>query len=322
MPSSAREAYFALRAFNVEIASIKDASLLVGGRSRGAPRAPPAGTDSVFTDEGGSPGDASLGSRLRMQWWRDSVAEIYEGADGGEGDDRQYRTPAGDVLRSLTSSRRHNPTLRSLAQAIRTHGLTHRFLRRMMEAREADLDVAQYDTLRDMAQYGEDTVSSVLYLSLETVGVREEAADVVASDVGVALGILTALRSTGFRASQGESSIPTDLASKCNLSIDTLWSESAEGVGASEALQSATREMADVASFHLHRARDNQHAVPKEGRMCLLPAVCGLQYLDSLKGADYDVLHPSLVGGEESVEKRRRLDLMFLLGRTWLTGTF
>ena len=35
MPSSSQEAYFALRAFNVEIASIKDASQLIGGRSRG-----------------------------------------------------------------------------------------------------------------------------------------------------------------------------------------------------------------------------------------------------------------------------------------------
>ena len=75
-----------------------------------------------------------------------------------------------------------------------------------MEAREADLDIPQYETVHDMAQYGEDTVSNVLYLSLECVGLRDEDADTVASDIGVGLGLLTALRSTGFRATQGDCS--------------------------------------------------------------------------------------------------------------------
>ena len=78
--------------------------------------------------------------------------------------------------------------------------------------------------------------------------------------------------------------------------------------------------MAEMAAFHLHRARSNQHVVPKEGRMCLLPAVCGLHYLDSLEECGYDPLHPKLVGSDN--DKRRRLGLMLLLGRTWLTWTF
>jgi len=177
----------------------------------------------------------------------------------------------------------------------------------------------------------------------------------VASDVGVGLGILTALRSTGFRAAQAECSIPSDLANKHSVSMDTLWSaggassksnDDGDDFGKTEmraasrlALRGAIVEMADVARFHLHRARDNQSDVPREGRAALLPAVCGLHYLDALGGCDYDVLHPSLVGaGRRRVEdddndddddnassgsgRRRRLGLMFSLGRTWLTGTF
>lgn len=41
----------------------------------------------------------------------------------------------------------------------------------MTEARELDLDVVQYDRLKDVAQYGEDTVSNMLYSTLECVGV-------------------------------------------------------------------------------------------------------------------------------------------------------
>ena len=179
MPSNAREAFFALRAFNVEIATIKDASRLVGGRSRGgSQRSSPAaagtgGTnyDDNIMDEG--VGDSSIGSRLRMQWWRDAIAEIYETADSDKQHHEQQKQSQDSILRSLTSSRKHNPTLRSLAHAINTHGLTHRFLRRIMEVREADLDIVQYERVRDVAQYGEDTVSSVLYLSLECAGVSE-----------------------------------------------------------------------------------------------------------------------------------------------------
>ena len=221
MPSSAREAYFALRAFNVEIAGIKDASQLIGGRSRGtsgnnggigsSSSARSTSTTNTNTnsqlfddnnnsmmEDNGMVGDSSLASRLRMQWWTDAVADIYE---KGNNEQQQSTTSKDEdvILQSFTSSRKHNPTLRSLAHAIHTHQLTHRFLRRIMEARESDLDVLQYESIRDMAQYGEDTVSNVLYLSLECVGVREEGADGVASDIGVGLGVLTALRSTGFR---------------------------------------------------------------------------------------------------------------------------
>jgi NADH dehydrogenase [ubiquinone] 1 alpha subcomplex assembly factor 6 len=181
--------------------------------------------------------------------------------------------------------------------------------------------------------------------------VRDEKTDIVASDVGVGLGILTALRSTGFRATQAECSIPLDLANKHSVSMDALWSaweassgsnddgddlgETEKRVASRLALRGAVVEMADLARSHLHRARDNQSGVPKEGRAALLPAVCGLHYLDTLEGCDYDVLHPSLVGarrvrGDDGDDdnassgsgRRRRLGLMFSLGRTWLSGTF
>jgi hypothetical protein len=51
------------------------------------------------------------------------------------------------------------------------HGLMHQFLCRIVEALEADLDVVQYSRVRDVAQYGKDTMSNILYLTLECLGV-------------------------------------------------------------------------------------------------------------------------------------------------------
>ena len=170
MPPSSREAYFALRAFNVEIAGIKDSSsrLVVAGRVGGGGG---GGGPSRFNDSnhdgGGDSSSSSMATRLRMQWWRDAISGIYEGHNATADDDDD---DGGGYL-AFSSSARRNPTIRSLASAVRTHGLTHRFLGRIVEAREADLDVSQYRRVRDVAQYGEDTMSNVLYLTLECLGV-------------------------------------------------------------------------------------------------------------------------------------------------------
>lgn len=170
----------------------------------------------------------------------------------------------------------------------------------------------------------------------------------MASDIGVGLGLITALRSTAFRATQGECSIPMDITTKHSVNMDKLYTalnaslhgdsdtntinnkHAQDAKEAREALRNATSEMVKMASFHLHRARENQSVVPKEGRPCLLPAVCGLHYLSILQEeCDNDVFHPSLVGGLggaseglSGVERTRKLNLMFYLGRAWLTGTF
>ena len=168
MPPSAREAYFALRAFTVEIAGIKDSSRLVAGRATARGGVGGGGGPSRFEDnDGGGDSSSSPATRLRMQWWRDAISGMYEGRNAAADDDEDDDDDGG----YLASSARRNPTIRSLAYAVRTHDLTHRFLSRIVEAREADLDVAQHGRVRDVAQYGEDTMSNVLYLTLECLGV-------------------------------------------------------------------------------------------------------------------------------------------------------
>lgn len=173
MPSSAREGYFALRAFNVEIATIKDAASSTSSFSRRH-----GSFNSNNMDENIGEADPSFASRLRMRWWADAISEIFDDVTM-EVNREESKDPNPPLITSKSSSlqRRgswglhNNPTLRSLRRAVHEHQLTHRFLRRMAEAREFDLDVVQYDRLRDVAQYGEDTVSNMLYLTLECVGV-------------------------------------------------------------------------------------------------------------------------------------------------------
>jgi hypothetical protein len=145
MPPGATKAYFAIRAFNVELASVKDSHNL---RRREQP--------------GQQESSSSVALQMRMQWWRDALKEIYED---------EMSVAADPILRNLSVSCWHNPVVRALAQAHQQCDLTRRFLERLIDARDYDLNVAQYSSMNEAATYAEDTISSLLYLSLECTGV-------------------------------------------------------------------------------------------------------------------------------------------------------
>ena len=328
MPSTAaRDAYFAVRAFNVEVASVKDG----GGLGRRRPRSE-ASVSSV--DAGGDMGemDATLASRLRMQWWRDAVAEMYEEKDGDDESSKPFEpSSAGFLSQTYSASRKHNPIVRELTRASEDVNLTRRFLDRMIDAREHDLDVSQYDTVRDLVHYGEATSSSLLYLALECCDVRDGKADEVASRIGASLGIITALRSLVYRANFGEIAIPADIMAKHNVPMQFLLSPPDRFSGAElspqekvadEALKLAVREMAHVAGAYLSEARKMQGGVPKDGRAALLPAVGALSYLAKLNGVQYDLFHEDLIAQDGLSSRLGRLGNTFSLTRAWLTGVF
>jgi NADH dehydrogenase [ubiquinone] 1 alpha subcomplex assembly factor 6 len=148
MPHASRRSYFAIRAFNVELASIKDGSVSrqVGG--------------AQFEESG-----ASLALKIRVQWWREALNQIYR-------DDDSTEKPSTDgFTAAMANSSWNNPIVRVLDHAVHESQLTRRFLERLLEAREADLDVRQADTMNDAMVYAESTSSSLLYLSLETTNV-------------------------------------------------------------------------------------------------------------------------------------------------------
>ena len=142
-------AYFAVRAFNVEVASIKE------------------GSERRRLSQGSDSG-SSVALRMRMQWWRDALNEIYpkEGVDDSP--------PSGNGFGATAVSCWNNPVVRALHYAVEEKQLTRRFLERMLDAREADLDIHQLATMDDAIYYAEDSCSNLLYLSFECAGVRQK----------------------------------------------------------------------------------------------------------------------------------------------------
>lgn len=307
-PAYARHDYFVLRAFNAELASIKGSSI----------------ANSKDT------GEVSLGTRLRMQWWRDAVGNVYQMEEDGITTDASLSHTDMQGSVQFLESAMHNPVIRALQTAIHKRKLTRRFLERLVDARMDDLEVTQFDTMHELIRYSERTLSSLYYLQLEAAGVMEETADVVASHVGIGVGLTNTLRSLLPRAGiHGEISLPRDLVIQHLVNIQLLKHppemedlESAGNLAAREGIQKAVKEVANVASGHFRLARQGQIQVPKQARAVLLPAVPAMDYLNTLERVDYNIFHPDLNSDDSLQGNLAKLRGTFLLGRAALTGIF
>lgn len=144
VPRMYRDAYFAIRAYNVEIATIKDQMS----------------------------GNAAAG-RIRFQWWRDAI----ETMDNGK-----------------TVANLQQPIALAMSHYCIKHGLSRRWLERSLDARQRDAMQNQPENLDDLENYAEKGHSSILYLLLESMDVRDENTNFMASHIGVASGLTTLLR--------------------------------------------------------------------------------------------------------------------------------
>lgn len=328
MPAASRDAYFALRAFNAEVASIKDGHH-VRSSSSSSGMAPPEPTSGV---------PPTFALQLRMQWWRNAVDAIYSADDDEDDDDNasssKQRPDPSSLASSLSVSCWNSPVVRSLDRANAQIQWTRRFLERLLDARAADLELRQYDGVDDCAAYAEETVSSLLYLTLECTGVRDDAADSVASHAGIGVGLATLLRATPHRLAHGggggnEVPLPADLF-RPDFPYHQLRQLQSHGARSSQnddavlteadalLFRAAVAHVARLAARHLVEARERQGSVPSAGRVCLLPVIPALTYLSRLERADYNLFDPAVTAGSPT----DRLKLLLRLGRTWATGIF
>jgi len=336
MPAEARKAYFAVRAFNVELASIKSGS--VSRQVGGAKFAGYEGTD------------ASAALKIRIQWWKDALDQIYQ--------DHEQQQPAHDrnkndhggkdisnsdssttFLDSIASSYMKNPVIRVLDYAVHKKQLTRRFLERLLEARELDLERKQPATIQEAVDYADETFASLFYLSLETCGVQDEKADAVAQHAGIGVGLATCLRGAPFMIlHDAECSIPHEVipnqfpyhklysyydgddndrtSSNDSTAVRTAKLNDEE----QKMLKDAVEQIAALAYSHISMAQELQNDVPKHARACLLLVIPALHYLTKLEKADYDIFDDTVFVDPRQQQKQGNLTLLALLGRSWLTG--
>ncbi|HUK61478.1 MAG TPA: squalene/phytoene synthase family protein [Stellaceae bacterium] len=236
-PAGVRDSLLALYAFNSEIA-----------RAREVVREPILG-------------------QMRLQWWRETIAAIYEG---------------GPV-------RRHE-VAEPLAAAIRERGLSRAHFDRLIEAREADFADAPPADLAALEAYAEATSAPLVMLALQCFGLHDPAAEDMARALGIAYALAGLVRAVPFHAKARRLYLPAD-----RLAAARLDPERTIFVGRfSDALGAVTGKVADRARFHLAAARARQTDIPRRARAALLPAVVAARVLKRLARAGHNPFAPDL----------------------------
>lgn len=203
--------------------------------------------------------EAMLG-QIRLQWWRESLDGIEAG------------TP------------RQHEVVTPLAEVVRRHDLSREHFDHLIDAREADLEDAPFETLGDLRAYARETsvpLSTLMLdiLGVETNGVREKVAQVAE---GYALTGL--LRATAHVARTKRVLLPADLVRRHGVRPGDLFE-----LRDHDGLREAVREIAAIAGDLLADQR-----LPGEGRAALLPGVFARRHLSMLASVGHDVLHPSV----------------------------
>ncbi|KAI9277037.1 isoprenoid synthase domain-containing protein [Phascolomyces articulosus] len=234
-PKHLRNVEYAIRAFNVELASIRE---------------------SVSNPNTG---------KMRMQFWKDTIDKIYKGNPPQQ------------------------PIALALDAALKQSKLSSLWFKRIINERITNLDDHQFMTINDMETYSENTASSLLYLQLESLGIKDVNADHAISHIGKMIGISTFLRSLPFHLSQKRMVLPAQITAKYNISQEEVFRQ-----GHVEGLEDAIFEVATAANDHLLTARSMLKSVPSDAFPVVLSAIPTARYLEKLEATNFNIFDPSL----------------------------
>ncbi|KAK2095505.1 hypothetical protein P7K49_026921, partial [Saguinus oedipus] len=221
LPAESRSSAFALRAFNVELAQAEWKEYV---------------KDSIS--------EKTIGL-MRMQFWKKTVEDIY--CDNPPHQPvaielwkhiirdyflmdtiwtlYEYFYVLEMVLEGLQNQNAH-----LLRHAVKRHNLTKRWLMNIIDERaiaiirsqkeilakktyfqEKNLDDKAYRNIKELENYAENTQCSLLYLTLEILGIKDLHADHAASHIGKAQGIVTCLRATPYHVSRRKVFLPMEI---------------------------------------------------------------------------------------------------------------
>lgn len=229
---------------------------------------------------------------MRLLWWQEAIDKMF------------------------SNKKIEHPTAQALSSVISEHKISKSWLKRSVEARIKDASREENDipeTIEELEKYAEDTVSTLLYTTLQAGGIRSTAADHAASHIGKASGLLLLLKSLPYHANRGRqiSYLPTKVAMNHGLLVKQGGRLEIQ-VEPSERLSDAVFEMASVANIHLQKARELAATIPKEAFPVLLPAIPAQVLLDSLRRRQFNVFDSRLAQGVMGISP-----LWFLLKLQW-----
>lgn len=216
-----REALWALYAFNYEIAKTRE----------------------VVTD-------TTLGL-IRLQWWRDGIAEIYDGKDV-----------------------RQNEILPILAQAIKDYNLPQNLFDDLCYAREFDLEGVIPADMAGLRNYASFTAVPLNALALKILGQGDDEGLELVSQAYALIGLVKAMP---FHASQQRCYMPADLLAAQDIPERAIYEFKAQ------------EAMAAVIEAVVMQAADLLKEAAPRAKWLKLQRKATLMACKQLKSCDYNV---------------------------------
>lgn len=186
----------------------------------------------------------------RLQWWREAVANIYNGG----------AVPEHEVLKPL-------------AEAIRKHGLEREDFETLIYAREFDLENVLPTTMDGFLHYADFTSTPLMRLAVKAAGGDPEFEPV--QPVAVNYAIAGLLRAVPFHASQRRCYLPEELLERHGVSLRQLH----DFLKPEEGLKDVAREIA--AQFVGN--------IKSENRFLSASQALARIYMRQIRRAGYDV---------------------------------
>ena len=162
--------------------------------------------------------------QMRMKFWHECLESVYDN-----------HPPA-------------QPIAIQLQKAVVQHKLTKQWLKRLVVSREENLNIKSFTSLSSAEDYAEHSVSPVLYLTLECLGVRSVHADHAVSHLGRAQGIVTLIRAIPFNSQRNRVMVPIELLIKHKVSQNDLL----RGVTDTR-VKDLVFDLASTANIHLEK---------------------------------------------------------------------
>ncbi|KAK7048364.1 UPF0551 protein, mitochondrial [Favolaschia claudopus] len=208
---------------------------------------------------------------VRMQFWRDAVRDIYA--------DNPPRHPVALAL--------HQTTQRASLPAY--------YFKRIIDARDEELQTTSYPTSDALVGHAESVSSTVLYLllALRGLGSAEDLAH-AASHVGTAQTLATLLWSLPHHAGQRRLPIPLDICARHGVKQEDVFRYGGGATG----IDSAVYDFAVLANDHMLTAREmfkgTGGKVPAAAMPVFLAGVPVTTFLAQLEKVNFDAFARSL----------------------------
>lgn len=223
-PVQSREALWALFAFNLEIAKTREVV-----------------------------SETQLGL-IRLQWWREAIAEIYENGIALE-----------------------HEVLMALARAIEMYNLPQELFETLIYAREFDLEDVLPGNIEGLLNYADFTTTPLMKLAVKIAGGDEEMEPVQPVSVNYALAGI--LRSVPHFARQRRCLLPENLLKERGQRMDKLYE-----LKPAEALPKVVEE---VLSYTVRGVKCQNKLLQKTQKLAEI-------YMKQLRAAHYDVFSAKL----------------------------